>query len=304
MSPVRVDIQGIKQVFRGRILLDELLSKHTSYRIGGPANFYVYPRDLEDLNSLLDFCQREGVSRFVIGNGTNILASDAGYRGIVIDLSDTFTKIQNKGNVITVGAGVQLKSLLRFCTERGLAGLESLVGIPGRIGGCLTMNAGAWGTEISDCLLSLRLIDRHGTLERRSKEDIHFGYRQTDLPVDGVIVEAEFQLAEGNPKEMASIQENHLKERRDKQPLSLPSAGSVFKRPKGDYAGRLIEETGCKGLRIGDAMVSKKHANFIVNCHLASAQDVIHLMEEVKKRVYNRFQVELVPEIHLLGFEE
>jgi len=303
MNNRSIDIQRIKQAFRGRILLDEPLSQHTSYRIGGPADYYIFPRDLEDLNSLLDFCQRENASRFVIGSGTNILASDSGYRGIVIDLSETFPKIQNKGKTVTVGAGVQLKNLIKFCTERGLAGLESLVGIPGRLGGCISMNAGAWGSEISDCLFSIRLLDRFGTLERRLKEEIHFGYRYTDLPSDGVIVEAEFKLSEGNPKEMASVQGNHLRERKNRQPLSLSSAGSVFKRPEGDYAGRLIEEAGCKGMRIGDAMVSRKHANFIVNCHLASAQDVIHLMDEVKKRVFDRFEIELVREIHLLGFE-
>lgn len=304
MNQKSIDIQRVKQVFRGRILLDEPLSQHTSFRIGGPADYYVFPRDLEDLNSLLDFCQRDNISRFVIGNGTNILAHDSGFRGVVIDLSETFYNIQNKGKTVIVGAGVQLKKLIRFCTERGLAGLEALAGIPGRIGGCIIMNAGAWGSEISDCLSSIRFLDRFGALEKRMKQDIGFAYRSTDLPTDGVIVEAEFKLSEGNPKEMESIQENHLRERRDKQPLSLPSAGSVFKRPEGDYAGRLIEEAGCKGLRIGDAMVSKKHANFIVNCHLASAQDVIHLMDEVKKRVSDRFQIELVPEIHLLGFEE
>jgi len=147
-------------------------------------------------------------------------------------------------------------------------------------------------------------MDRYGTLERRRREEITVGYRYTDLPPDGIVVEAQFLLSEGNPKKMESVQKAYLKERREKQPLSLPSAGSVFKRPAGDYAGRLIEEAGCKGLRIGDAMVSKKHANFIVNCHLASAQDVLRLVEEVKKRVLERFNVELELEIHLLGFSE
>lgn len=297
-------LQKLKQVFRGKILMDEPLSEHTYFRIGGPADFYLYPKNLEDLSAVVDFCQREEIPRFVIGNGSNLLVSDDGLRGVVIDLSETFTHIHCKGVLVTVGAGVPLESLLRYCTERGLCGLESLVGIPGQVGGGICLNAGAFDGEISDPLRSLRLLDRFGTLEKRQRENITVGYRTTDLPSDGIIVEAQFLLSEGNPKEMEAVQKARMKERREKQPLSLPSAGSVFKRPQGDYAGRLIEEVGCKGLRVGDAMVSKKHANFIVNCHLASAQDVLRLIDEVRERVLHRFDVELELEINLVGFSE
>ena len=284
--------------------MDEPLSEHTNFRIGGPADFYLYPKDLEDLGALVDFCEREGIPRFVIGNGTNLLVSDEGFRGIVIDLSETFTHVSCKGSVVTVGAGVFLRNLLKYCTERGLSGLESLVGIPGQVGGSIFLNAGSYGVEICDRLRSVHLMDRLGTLEKRQQEEITVGYRYTDLPSDGIVVEAQFLLSEGNPKKMESVQEGYLKERREKQPLSLPSAGSVFKRPAGDYAGRLVEEAGCKGLRIGDAMVSKKHANFIVNCHFASAQNVLRLVDEVKERVLERFDIDLELEIHLLGFPE
>jgi len=297
-------LKRLRQLFRGKILVDEFLSEHTCFRIGGPADFYLYPKDLEDLGALVDFCEREGVSRFTIGNGTNLLVSDEGFRGVVIDLSETFTHIGCKENRVTAGAGVHLSDLLKYCTERGLSGLESLAGIPGQVGGGVFLNAGAYGGEICDRLRSVHLMDRYGTLERHRREEITVGYRYTDLPPDGIVVEAQFLLSEGNPKKMESVQKAYLRERREKQPLSLPSAGSVFKRPAGDYAGRLIEEAGCKGLRIGDAMVSKKHANFIVNCHLASAQDVLRLVEEVKKRVLERFNIELELEIHLLGFSE
>jgi len=295
--------QRLKQVFRGDILIDEPLSAHTYFRIGGPADFYLFPRDLEDLVALLDFCQREEIRRFIIGNGTNLLVHDEGYRGIAVDLSRTFSHLTCKGNVVTAGSGVDLKRLIRYCTVRGLSGLEPLIGIPGQTGGALRINAGAFGGEIYDHLLNIRLLDRYGTLEKREKREISTGYRHTDFPEEVVFVEAQFRLAEGNPKEMESVQKSILKERREKQPLSLPSAGSVFKRPPGDYAGRLIEEAGCKGLRIGDAMVSRKHANFIVNCHFASAQDVLRLINEVRERVYQRFQVELEPEIILVGFD-
>lgn len=294
--------QRLKQAFRGRLLLDESLSEHTYFRIGGPADYYLFPKDLEDLVSLLDYCQKENVSRFIIGNGSNLLVSDEGFRGAVIDLSETFRHIQCKGAVVTVGAGISLGDLLQYCSERGLSGLESLIGIPGQIGAGLIMNAGAYGCTISDRLMNLRLVDRLGTLERRQKEDISFSYRKTTLPADSVIVEAQFHFVEGNPKEMEAVQKTYLRRRKEQQPLSLPSAGSVFKRPPGDYAGRLIEEAGCKGLRIGDAMVSKKHANFIVNCHLASAQDVVRLIEEVRGRVFQRFGIELELEIQKVGF--
>lgn len=304
MDPKVQQYNRLKQAFRGKIVVNEPLSEHTSFRIGGAADYYLYPNDLEDLSSVVDFCQRERISRFTIGNGTNLLVSDQGFKGIVIDISETFTHIHCKGSIVTVGAGVNLKDFLNYCTERGLSGLESLVGIPGQVGGGIRINAGAWGEEIFDHLLNVRVLDRLGMLERRQKDEITVGYRYTDIPSDTIIVEAQFHLSDGNPKQMESIQRTKLKERREKQPLSLPSAGSVFKHPPGDYAGRLIEDTGCKGLRIGDAMVSKKHANFIVNCHLASAEDVIRLMREIQNRVSERFGIELEPEIQMMGFSD
>ena len=294
----------LKQAIRGKILMDEPLSEHTSFRIGGTADYFIYPKDLEDLGAVVDVCQRERIPRFTIGNGTNLLVSDQGYRGIVIDLSETFTHIHCKDSIVTVGAGVDLKNLLKYCIERGLSGLESLVGIPGQIGGAIRLNASAMGGEISEHMLNLRLLDRFGMLERRRREEITVGYRYTDIALDAVIVEAQFHLSEGNPKQMEAVQNANLKKRRERQPLSLPSAGSVFKHPPGENAGRLIEEAGCKGLRIGDAMVSKKHANFIVNCHLASSEDVFRLMRDVQNRVLKRFGVELELEIHMLGFSE
>jgi UDP-N-acetylmuramate dehydrogenase len=294
--------QKLKQVFRGRILVDEPLSEHTYFHIGGPSDFYLYPRDLEDLSAITDFCQREGINRFIIGNGSNLLISDEGFHGIVIDISETFVHMICKGDTVTVGAGIEIAKLLKYCTVRGLSGLEPLVGIPGQVGGGIRLNAGAFGMEICDRLSNVRLLDRFGTLEKRTRQEITVGYRYTDFPSDVIFVEAQFHFSDGNPKEMEAVQKNYIKERREKQPLSLPSAGSVFKRPPGDYAGRLIEESGCKGLRIGDAMVSKKHANFIVNCHLASAQDVLRLIEEVREAVLQQSGIVLELEINLVGF--
>jgi UDP-N-acetylmuramate dehydrogenase len=294
--------QKLRQSFEGEIHVDEYLSKHTSFRIGGPADFYLYPKALDNLRSIVLLCEKEKITRFIIGNGTNLLVSDNGFHGVVIDLSKTFNYIKCEGKTVTVGAGVNFNDLIKYCTKRGLSGLETLVGIPGQVGGEIFLNAGAFGVEIFDHLLNIRLLDRDGVLERINKDRIKVGYRYTNLPKDGIIVEAQFLLREGNPKEMEAVQQNYLKKRREKQPLSLPSAGSVFKSPPGDFAGRIIEEVGCKGLRIGDAMVSKKHANFIVNCHLARAQDVIRLIQEVKERVLKKFGIHLELEIHLLGF--
>jgi UDP-N-acetylmuramate dehydrogenase len=295
--------QELRQVFRGEIKTDEPLSKHTSFRIGGPADFYLYPKDLEDLSTVIEFAQNNKLPKFVIGNGTNLLVSDDGLRGIVIDLSQTFKEIESKENSVTAGAGVDLETLIHYCTERGLSGLESLIGIPGQVGGGIVLNAGAFDTEISDRLSSVRLMDRFGVIEKKRKNELTFGYRMAGIPRDVIVVDAAFLLKEGNPKDMEISQNSYLRKRKEKQPLSLPSAGSVFKRPVGDYAGRLIEDAGCKGLRFGDAMVSKKHANFIVNCRLASAQDVLRLINEIRERVLKQFQVELEPEIHLIGFK-
>lgn len=176
MDPKVQQYNRLKQAFRGKIVVNEPLSEHTSFRIGGEADYYLYPNDLEDLSSVVDFCQRERISRFTIGNGTNLLVSDRGFKGIVIDISETFTHIHCKGSIVTVGAGVNLKDFLNYCTERGLSGLESLVGIPGQVGGGIRINAGAWGEEIFDHLLNVRMLDRLGMLERRQKDEITVGY--------------------------------------------------------------------------------------------------------------------------------
>jgi UDP-N-acetylmuramate dehydrogenase len=290
------------RALRGKLLIDEPLSRHTSFRIGGPADFYCYPKDLEDLASLVATCKAEGIPRFVIGNGTNLLAADAGFRGAVLDLSEAFREIRVTGKTATADAGVTLWDLLKTLGSRGLAGLESLAGIPGQVGGALRLNAGAYGAEIGDCLASVAVLDGGGEMALFERKALRMEYRQTDFPEDSVIVQARFELREGDASAIEASHQAALAKRREKQPLSLPSAGSVFKRPPGDFAGRLIEEAGLKGLRIGDAMVSKKHANFIVNCQSASASDVRRLIEEVQNRVRERFGTDLEPEIHFLGF--
>jgi len=292
------------QIVRGHMKVDELMSSHTTFNIGGPADFYVYPKDLEDLTNITVFCQQEQIPVFVIGNGSNLLVSDSGLRGVVIDLSRTFRHIKARGTEVTAGAGVKLSSLISYCTIRGFSGLEQLAGVPGLIGGCLRLNAGAFGREIGDVVECIRILDAFHTLEKVQRHQLDFGYRHTSIPENSIIVEAVFRLTDGNPKEMEALQKTYIKKRKRTQPLSLPSAGSVFKRPPGDYAGRLLEDAGCKGMRIGDAMVSKKHANFIVNVGAARAKDVMRLITEVRERVYERFEILLETEIHFAGFSE
>lgn len=284
--------------------MDEPLSRHTSFRIGGPADVYFYPKDLEDLAKALSICQEEKIPWCVIGNGTNLLVSDQGFRGLVIDVSQTFRTLHQNGNRVTVGSGVLLSELLSFLLQNGLSGFENLAGIPGQIGGAIRLNAGAFDTEIGDCLSNVSFMDPRGKVHTRSRYEIHMGYRETDLPSPVVILEAQFQFKEGKRKKMEARQNTILSRRREMQPLSYPSAGSVFKRPPGNFAGRLIEQAGLKGLRKGDAEVSQKHANFIVNLGSATARDVVSLISEIQRRVEEQFGIFLEPELHFLGFEK
>lgn len=292
------------QTVRGKLLYDEPLSGRTSFLIGGPADFVFLPKDIEDLSAFVRLSESERIPRFVIGRGTNLLVADAGFRGVVVDLSKTFNAIAASGLTLTAGAGVQLWDLLLMCMERGLSGMESLAGIPGSVGGGIRLNAGAHGCEIKDRLMNATFVDSSGELVMRARNEIRMDYRTTDLPGGAVIVQAQFQMKDGSSSAIDAEQKAILAQRKAKQPLSLPSAGSVFKRPPGDYAGRLIEEAGLKNFRIGDAMVSGKHANFIVNCQSASASDVMRLIREIQERVAARFGVMLEPEINFLGFEK
>ena len=304
MNHTARQFQRLKQVFRGEMLPDEPMSRHTTFHIGGPVDFYLYPRDLEDLASAMDFAQREGLPWMVIGNGSNLLVADAGLRGLVLDLSKGFGHLAFKENKVVAGAGVPLGRLVKYCHERGLSGLEWACGVPARVGGALRLNAGAYGACMADLLIACRVVNADGTLELRDAASLDMGYRQIDLPADSVIIEAELRFTDGDPQEMGRIMGAYQSSRRAKQPLSLPSAGSTFRNPPDGAAGRLIEEAGCKGLRIGDAMVSKKHANFIINCGNASATDVRRLMAEVSEKVERRFGVVLQPEIHQVGFTQ
>ncbi|MFQ5824425.1 MAG: UDP-N-acetylmuramate dehydrogenase [bacterium] len=292
----------IRKICRGGVLFDEPLSKYTSYQIGGPADVYVIPDELEDLKKLVLFTEEREIARFIIGLGSNILVSDQGIRGLVIDLRKCSSEIKRDENRVWVGAGRKLWDFLNYLRDEELVGFQNLIGIPGTVGGAIKMNAGAFGVELFDRVLSVDILEPTGEIIHLKKENIDFGYRRGIVPGKRVFLGIGVELEPGNKKEIAEQMKQTLTRREAKQPLEYPSAGSVFKRPPGDYAGRLIEESGCKGLRVGKAQVSEKHAGFIINLGGARAEDVRKLMDIVQERVLNQFGVQLKCEIEMIGF--
>ncbi len=292
----------IKNICRGKVLFDDPLSKYTSYHIGGPADVYAIPDQVDDLQKLILFTEEREISRFIIGLGSNILVSDHGFRGVVIDLRKCSGEMKRDENRVWVGAGRKLWEFLDYLRNESLAGLQNLIGIPGTVGGAIKMNAGAFGVELFDRVLSVDILEPTGEMIHLRKKDIDYGYRRGIIPGKRVFIGTWVELELGDKNEIAEQMKQTLARREAKQPLEYPSAGSVFKRPPGDYAGRLIEEAGCKGLRVGKAQVSEKHAGFIINLGGATADDVRKLMDIVQERVLNQFGIQLEPEIEMVGF--
>ncbi len=294
---------------RGEVKLNEPLSKHTSFRIGGPADILAYPADRNDLSALLREAKKRNLSYVVIGGGTNLLVRDGGFRGVVVSVQRMNTiRIEREyhavgGTFTTVyaEAGVALAKLLSFAAEEGLTGLEFAVGIPGTLGGALCMNAGTAGGEIGDIVDSVTMVSPEGEAITRGREQMEFGYRTARVPAGHVIVDAKVVLRRGDrTKIMAQVKEL-MDTRKQRQPWGQASAGSVFKNPQDDSAGKLIESAGLKGKTVGGAQVSDKHANFIVNNGNARAADVLALMEIVKNAVLEHRGVRLEPEIKIIG---
>ncbi|NOZ04069.1 MAG: UDP-N-acetylmuramate dehydrogenase [FCB group bacterium] len=289
---------------KGTCLLNEPMARHTSYGIGGPAAAYVRPADREDLASVLNFANENQVPVYFAGSGSNLLIADRGVDGIIIALNKTFTGLRFDGNRVYAEAGVKLDHLVKMTIKRNLSGLENLIGIPGTLGGALIMNAGAFGSEISDCLSKVHLINRQGQETIIPAEDINFGYRSSSFPPDEIIVAAEFELVNGSPEEIKNKQERASSGRKASQPLRFRSAGSVFKNPRPDLAaGYLIDKAGLKGTRIGDAEISAKHANFFINHGHATANDMVQLIKLARTKVFEKFNIKLELEIKTLGFE-
>ncbi len=291
-------------VGKGRILFEEPLSRHTTYGIGGPAEAFFQPGDREELARILDLASQKNFPVTFMGSGSNCLVSDTGVPGIVISLADRLNDFHIEGGRVTAGAGVALGYLVRQCFQAGLTGVENLVGVPGTIGGALVMNARAFGGEISTYLDRVRTLTLDGKEQVYRREDLQFGYRSSGFHQDEIILEAEFHFNAGSPETIADLQERFLNEREARQPLKQRSAGSVFKNPASDVAaGMLIDKAGLKGTRRGDAEISTKHGNFIINCGRATAEDIAFLIKLAARAVKQQFGTQMELEIRTLGFQ-
>lgn len=281
---------------------NEPMSRHTSFRIGGPADIFVAPRTAADLALALRLAREHGVPVFVFGNGTNLLVRDGGIRGLVIKLAGCCTEVAISGTRLRAGAGVLLAAAAAAAAEAGLSGLEFAAGIPGTVGGAVVMNAGAYDGEMKDVVVRVETVDETGEPRLYTSAELNFGYRQSALQQRNDIVTAVvFGLRFGDREEIIAKVRDFNQRRALKQPLDLPSAGSTFRRPPGHYAGDLIQRAGLRGFTIGGAQVSEKHAGFIVNRGGATARDVLALIAHVQKEVERQFGVWLEPEIKVVG---
>lgn len=292
--------------FDGEIRLDEPMAKHTSYRIGGPARAYVLVNSVAALGAALNACAGDDCTWVVVGKGSNLLVSDAGYPGAVIALAGEFRnwKFDEETNRVAVGAGTILSRLVQEVFHRGYSGMEFAVGTPGTVGGALRMNAGTKDDWIGSRVISVTTYCPETGLKRYAQSDIEWGYRFTSFPDDEIIVECELQLEPALSGNIHDRMRSLLERRKKTQPLEYPSCGSVFRNPEGHSAGALIDEVGLKGSLCGGAQISEKHANFIVNKNNASASDVRSLIERAQEKVKEHYGIELQPEVRFLGFEE
>jgi UDP-N-acetylmuramate dehydrogenase len=286
------------------VRFDEPMSRHTSFRIGGPADALVLVASTEDLRRTVVLARREGIPLTTTGNGSNLLVRDGGIRGIVVKLCDCLNRVVVEGQQITAQSGALLGGVSRLVAAHSLSGLEFAVGIPGTIGGAIIMNAGAYGGEMKEVVTRCTVLGEDGELRVMLPEDLRFGYRKSALQgTRALVVDVEMELRPGDPEEIRAKMNDFTHQRESKQPLSYPSAGSVFKRPTGHYVGPMVEELGLKGYRIGDAQVSEKHAGFIVNCGAATARDVLAVIGHVQRSVYDKYGVSLETEVRVIGEE-
>ena len=286
------------------LLAQEPMAKHTSFRIGGPADVLAQPADEAELAALLKRAGEHAVPVTLVGNGSNLLVRDKGIRGLVIKLSNIFSSITVDGNVITFGSGISLAMASKKAASLSLSGLEFAVGIPGTIGGAVYMNAGAYDGEMAKVVTSVRVMDREGKISELKASELAFAYRHTALQNSGLIVTSVTCVLQPDEADAIAAKMADFSQRRiSKQPLELPSAGSMFKRPPGYFAGTLIDQTGLKGYTVGGAQVSTKHAGFVVNVGGATAQDVLQLISDVQSKVFAAHGVRLEPEVLVLGEE-
>lgn len=297
-----------KKLAKDFILIDEPMENHTSFKVGGPADYLVLPQSTDELIYTLKTCKESDIPYYIMGNGSNLLVSDKGYRGTIIKLHEEYSDVsveklsKEDAYKVKAQAGISLAELADFTARQGLKGFEFAAGIPGTLGGAITMNAGAYGGEIKDCIYRSTLLDKDYNLISLENDELELGYRTSIIQKKGYIaLEGEFIFEGGNPDEILREIEELNNKRKEKQPLDRPSAGSAFKRPKGHYAGKLIADSGLKGYTIGGAQVSTKHCGFVINKGDAKAADVYNLLQHIKEVVYNKFEVILEQEVKMLG---
>ncbi len=292
----------VKVLDEDQIKPEEPMKNHVTFRVGGPADFFVTPKNYEELSWVLKCCAKYEMPCYIMGNGSNLLVSDQGYRGVVIQLFRQLNDIQCEGNVIRAQAGALLSAVANRAVEEKLTGFEFAAGIPGTLGGACVMNAGAYGGEMKDVLKSVTVLTREGERITLQKNELELGYRTSIIAKkDYIVLEAEIELKAGDAEAIKAVMDD-LKERRTtKQPLEYPSAGSTFKRPEGYFAGKLIQESGLQGFQVGGAQVSEKHCGFVINKDQATAADIAELIRQVQDRVEEKFGVRLETEVKRLG---
>lgn len=299
-----IEVNDIKEIFKNSdISFDEPMSSHTTFRIGGPAKVFYKPSTIEGLKSMIKYCIEKNIDYYIMGNGSNLLVSDKGYDGVVIQLYKNMNKVHVKDTIMKAQAGILLVQLARQAMELGLEGLEFASGIPGTLGGAIYMNAGAYSGEMKNVVEAVTVLTKYGEIKILDKDFITFGYRESSMmDNEEIILESTIKLKRGNKVFIKKLMTELNKKRKDKQPLDLPSGGSTFKRPEGYYAGKLIMDAGLKGYRIGDAMVSDKHCGFVVNIGNATSEEVISLVQHIQITVKEMFNVDLHTEIQKIGF--
>lgn len=285
-------------------LMNESLKKHTTYGIGGPADLMIFPKSKQDLIKVIEIINENKIQLTILGSGSNVLVSDNGIRGAVISLKNSLKKIEVDDNILYAECGTMLGKIVKHAVKNNLIGLENLNGVPGTLGGALIMNAGAWGGEISENLIHVEVINSKSEIQKIQKKDLNFSYRQSSFNKDDILLSAKFNLKKAD-KDI--IKENFIEAqsgRKKSQPLNKRSAGSLFKNPKNNSAGKLLDEAGLKGYSVGDAKISEKHANFFINDGDATSKDMLMLIKKAHKEVKDKFNINLSLEVKLMGFNE
>jgi UDP-N-acetylmuramate dehydrogenase len=295
-----ISLTDIQKILRGTIAVDMPMAKYTWMKVGGPADFYIEPADKNDLISIVEYFRERSYPWIILGRGSNVLVSDEGIRGAVINIENSLSAIHMENNLVFAEAGVRLTKFVDFCIQHELAGVEMLAGIPGTIGGAVAMNAGAHGGEIADHIVDVEII-HEGIVKRVQKDEESFSYRRSRFSND-VVLGASFQLKSGDKEKLSAIRREFILKRNETQPLEYPNLGSMFKNPPNTFAAKLIEQAGLKGKRVGDAQVSEKHANFIINLGNAKAADIMKLIDLVKRTVYQNSGLKLELEVKMIGF--